>query len=241
MHIDQMLEMFRVRYGRRNQLCFPYGLHELLQLMGQSFAKLNRLIRRNDAPEIVGIRLADAVAWLCAVVNYFDDLPFAEAFIAKYSKMECLRCEERSCTCDPEDRQGTGKILLDAIPSGSHGKTLSWWCHHLDNIFGSRNREEGIYRVVAHLIEEMHEVLLLTSLTVFEPNDLDELEKQFALELADVLAHLIAIANLKKIDLTVTIQSRYGDHCPTCLKASCQCPRLTIVKGETRHIGSVSD
>ena len=86
----------------------------------------------------------------------------------------------------------------------------------------------------------MHEVLLLTGLTVFEPNDLNELERQFAMELADVFANLIAIANLLKIDLVAAIQNRYGDHCPTCQEKYCKCPRLIMVGDEARRIGSVS-
>ena len=152
MHIDQMLGMFRVRYGRRNQLCFPHGLLELILLLGQSIANLNRSIRRNDSVDIIQTRLADAVAWLCAVVNHFDDLPFAEALNAKYGKMECRCCGERSCICDPEDHFEAGEISFEAIPSGNHGKTISWRCHHLGHIFRHRNQAEGIYLGVGQLI-----------------------------------------------------------------------------------------
>ncbi len=240
MHINEMLGLFRERYSRRNRLCFPYGLHELLQLLGQSVAKLNRAIRKNEPPEIFQIRLVDTVAWLCAVVNHFGNLPFAEAFTAKYGGMECFYCGERSCTCDPKDRPEAGEISFETIPLGSQGKTIRQWCHHLDILYGQRNREAGIYPVMVHLIEEMNEVLCLTGITIFEINDLGEFERQFALELADILAHLIAIANLKQIDLTKAIQERYGNYCPECQREFCHCPRLMIAGDRAQRIGSVS-
>src|SRR3989344_7408296 len=154
--------------------------------------------------------------------------------------MECPYCGERTCICDPKDRPEAGRITFETIPAGSHGKSIDWWFHHLDIIFGPRNREEGIYRVVVNLIEEMNEVLSLTSLAIFEINDLEELERQFALELADILAHLIAIANLKKIELALAIQERYGNCCPECKKESCRCPRLMIAGNRAQRISSVS-
>jgi len=218
MNIDQMLEHFKKLYSRRNRLCFPYGLNELLQLMGYSFSKLDRSIRKNNPIEIVSARLADTIAWFCGVVNYFDNLPLALAFAAKYGKTECPYCEVHYCVCDPESRPEPEKIFLQTTTTDKRGRTIDWWCDHLNKIFGQRNREKGIHRILNHLIEEMHEVLLLTGIAAIKPNELKALEEQFAFELADVLAHLMAIKNLelKKIDLSVIIKKCYGHGCPTC-------------------------
>lgn len=236
MHIYQMVDMFHHLYGRRNRLCFPFGLHELLMLMNQSFSELARSLRKNDPPEITGNRLANAVAWFCGVVDYFDDLPFADAFAVKYGKMECPYCQEPYCLCEPDFRPKTSETT--AIVANSNVRPLSWWCHHFDRIYGKRNHDEGIYRIIAHLNEEVQEVLALTPLIAYKLNDLDKLEREFALELADVFAHLIAIANFQKIDLVTAIQRRYGEGCPVCQKKPCQCPRLVIVESGAQRIGS---
>ena len=238
MYLHEVIDLFNRLYGRRNPLCFPYGLHELLMLMSQSFSELARALRKDETPDIIRIRLANAVAWLCGVVNHFDELPFVNAFVSKYGQSKCPYCDETLCLCDPDYRLEPKRILIQEIPPGDRGKTLAEWCHHLDLIFGRRNRDEGMYRVIAHLFEEVSELLDLTGVTIIEPNNLDDLEREFALELVDVLAHLIAIANLQGIDLTVAIQERYGDCCPTCQFRPCRCPRLMIVKDIAQRIGS---
>lgn len=224
MRIDEMLELFEKRYRRRNRLCFPYGLHELLQLMSQSFAELNGSIRQNEAPEIIRTRLAKAVAWFCGVVNHFDDLPLAEALNARYGKMECIDCGERTCVCDREDRPGSGEAPFESILPAEYRKTIDRWGHHLGHLFGRREREMGVHRVAGRFIEEMQRLLLLANRSISKSNDLDELERRFALELAEVLANLIAVANLKKINLTAAIQEHYGRGCPACQRGRCQCP-----------------
>ena len=191
------------------------------------------------SPEIIEVRLANAVAWFCGVVNYFDDLPFTDTFAGKYGKMKCPYCEERYCLCEPGWRPELKNPPFETMTTdGEHKKLLSWWCYHFETMYGKRNQNDGIYRVIAHLTEEVQEVLALTALTAYKPNNLNELEREFALELADVFAHLIAIANFKKVDLAATIEKHYGQGCPICRTKPCQCPRLMIVKDVVQRIGS---
>ena len=238
MYLHEMLGIFHTRYNRRNRLCFPGGLHELIRLFNKKKADLNRSLREDDPPEMISRRLIDVTGWLCAVVNYFDELPFIEAFTMKYGESRCPYCGKTSCGCDPNVRPESPKISFKEMGVAGCGRTIDWWCEHLETIFGKRNQEAGIYRVISHLNEEMEEVIELTGVIAFVPNDLDELERQYALELSDVFAHLIAIANLKEINLTAVLQDRYGESCPTCREKSCLCPRVIVTDEEIRKIGT---
>ena len=51
----------------------------------------------------------------------------------------------------------------------------------------------------------------------------DDRENQIE-EFADVLAWLVTIANVAKIDLTEAITKKYGEGCPGCQKYVCICP-----------------
>jgi len=48
----------------------------------------------------------------------------------------------------------------------------------------------------------------------------EELHEEFA----DVLAWLTTLANIKNVDLTQALATKYGTGCPGCGKLVCQCP-----------------
>ena len=43
-------------------------------------------------------------------------------------------------------------------------------------------------------------------------------------EFADVIAWLVTIANIEKIDLTAALRRKYGSGCPGCNQFICECP-----------------
>ena len=49
-------------------------------------------------------------------------------------------------------------------------------------------------------------------------------QEELALEFADVLAWLTTIANVKGIDLTEAVRTKYGSGCPGCGRFVCICP-----------------
>ena len=49
-------------------------------------------------------------------------------------------------------------------------------------------------------------------------------DEELQAEFADVLAWLVTLANIKKVDLTQAIARKYGSGCPGCGKLICQCP-----------------
>jgi NTP pyrophosphatase (non-canonical NTP hydrolase) len=53
--------------------------------------------------------------------------------------------------------------------------------------------------------------------------DMNEIEKELQLELADCLAWSMAVANFYNIDLQNEVEKRYGDGCRKCEHDTCAC------------------
>ena len=48
-------------------------------------------------------------------------------------------------------------------------------------------------------------------------------DEELALEMADVLAWLVTLANVRRIDLEAAVVAKYGRTCPGCGQIPCQC------------------
>lgn len=52
----------------------------------------------------------------------------------------------------------------------------------------------------------------------------EKAHEELAAEFADVLAWLVTIANIAKVDLTEAVTKKYGSGCPGCQRLICTCP-----------------
>ncbi len=80
--------------------------------------------------------------------------------------------------------------------------------------YGERDRERGLERTFAWLVEEVGEL----SRALFRGDERDR-----RAELADVLAWLTSVADQTGIDLAEAAE-RYADGCPKCGRRPCACP-----------------
>jgi len=78
----------------------------------------------------------------------------------------------------------------------------------------SQRGRSGTYNWLKEEVEELGEAL--------NANDKKALENEFA----DVLAWLVSLANVVKVDLERAAISKYDNECPRCRKALCECPLL---------------
>ena len=90
-------------------------------------------------------------------------------------------------------------MLDPSLRSDLLTKSLHDWQSMLGGLFGISNRAQGLVKVSEHLGKEITELAEAVVLYVASPNDATKLAA--SLECADVLAWLIAIANLLSIDL----------------------------------------
>jgi NTP pyrophosphatase (non-canonical NTP hydrolase) len=175
---------------------------------------------RKDAGEVaVRSALARTVSRVFCIAEHFFDLPLPQVFAEKYLQDCCAYCLTSPCHCperrpEPQLREPTQERTF---------YTLRDIAVHLDFLYGSRNKERGMEYLLNRLFKEVSELISLSMRRWDTGTPLEDIEKSFALELADALAWIISIANFLKIDLQDAFLERYGDGCSKCSKNPCQC------------------
>src|SRR3954466_8169899 len=94
------------------------------------------------------------------------------------------------------------------------GLTLRDLQRLIRDIYGAKDEARGDAGTFLWLTEEFGE--LATALRSGTPDEL-------ALEMADVLAWLATLANIRGIDLDAAVRRKYGASCPGCHAVPCTC------------------
>jgi NTP pyrophosphatase (non-canonical NTP hydrolase) len=94
------------------------------------------------------------------------------------------------------------------------GLTFSAFQRMILQMYGAKDAARGDSVTFLWLTEEFGELA-----TAVRSGDQDEL----AAEMADVLAWLATLANIRGIDLEAAIARKYGDGCPGCGESLCVC------------------
>jgi NTP pyrophosphatase (non-canonical NTP hydrolase) len=94
------------------------------------------------------------------------------------------------------------------------GLTLGAFQRMIGQMYGQKDATRGDAGTFLWLAEEFGE--LATALRSGTPEEL-------ALEMADVLAWLVTLANVRDIDLEAAVIQKYGRACPGCEATPCQC------------------
>lgn len=219
MTLKELQEHFFRLYGRRNRI-FLSSLRERIDFLNLAIGDLQEAIRKEYNPRILGIALARVVSRIFGITENFWSLPFREMMARKYPKRFCSYCRKFPCVC-PERRPGP---ILELVPSKEQlGWSLKDWCQYLNLLYGKRNKIKGIENLTNRLFKEIAELLSLQMMIPNTNDNLDEIEKKFALELSDALAWTIAIANFFKIDIERAVLDRYGKCCWKCQQIPCIC------------------
>jgi len=101
---------------------------------------------------------------------------------------------------------------MSETPTG--GLTLRALQTMILQLYGQKDAERGDAATFLWLTEEFGE--LATALRSGS-------EKELALEMADVLAWLATLANVRGIDLEAAVLEKYGKACPGCDSIPCAC------------------
>jgi NTP pyrophosphatase (non-canonical NTP hydrolase) len=94
------------------------------------------------------------------------------------------------------------------------GLTLAYLQRRIFELYGEKDAARGDMATFVWLAEEFGE--LATALRSGTPEEL-------ALEMADVLAWLATLANIRGVDLEAAVWKKYGLGCPGCGVAPCVC------------------
>ena len=94
------------------------------------------------------------------------------------------------------------------------GLTLGGLQRLIFDLYGAKDAARGDQATFLWLTEEFGE--LATALRAGTPEEL-------ALEMADVLAWLATLANIRGVDLEAAVLRKYGRACPGCGRVPCGC------------------
>lgn len=97
-------------------------------------------------------------------------------------------------------------------PSG--GFTIRALQDRIRELYGVKDEARGDAATFLWLTEEFGE--LATALRNGTPEELGQ-------EMADVLAWLVTLANVRGIDLEAAVWHKYGEVCPGCRSVPCRC------------------
>ena len=92
--------------------------------------------------------------------------------------------------------------------------TLRYLQHRIHDLYGAKDAARGDAATFLWLTEEFGE--LATALR-------SGTQAELALEMADVLAWLATLANIRGVDLDAAVRAKYGDGCPGCAAVPCVC------------------
>lgn len=98
--------------------------------------------------------------------------------------------------------------------SNTSGLTLRGLQSRIASLYGPKDAARGDLATFLWLTEEFGELA-----TALRSGTDDEL----ALEMADVLAWLATLANIRGIDLEAAVDRKYGQGCPGCGRVPCAC------------------
>jgi NTP pyrophosphatase (non-canonical NTP hydrolase) len=101
---------------------------------------------------------------------------------------------------------------MDEVPPG--GLTLGALQRLIRNLYGAKDEARGDAATFLWLTEEFGELA-----SALRAGSIEEL----ALEMADVLAWLATLANIRGIDLEAAVLRKYGHDCPGCRATPCVC------------------
>src|SRR3954471_21560826 len=96
----------------------------------------------------------------------------------------------------------------------TNGLTLGALQQMIRQMYGAKDEARGDAATFLWLTEEFGE--LATALRSGS-------EEELAMEMADVLAWLVTLANIRGVDLETAVMKKYGVACPGCRAVPCAC------------------
>lgn len=94
------------------------------------------------------------------------------------------------------------------------GLTLRELQRRIFELYGQKDAARGDAATFLWLVEEVGE--LATALR-------SGTQEELGLEMADVLAWLATLANVRGVDLETAVERKYGAGCPGCGRVPCEC------------------
>lgn len=233
MEIGEWQSHLRDLYGRRNA-AFVSNRSRLISYLSVSIGNLAKGYRKAWPKPELELAASSVFGWTMAVANSFEGLPLQRAMGFKWGGRRCVYCDQNPCGC-VEDRPAMNRVFDPANKNNNYSWPLSNFQLALREKYLGRNQALGLPYAFGRLFEELGEVTALDAEVAIDQPTVEEIEREYALELADILGWLLSICNLLEIDLETAILKAYGQSCVECAKQPCVCGKLTLQQGRFRR------
>jgi len=214
-----MEHSFRL-YGRRNRLFF-WGTIDRVVFLNIAVGDLQDAIRKGKDVVVIGDMLGRITSRVFCVAEAFKELPLVKVMARKYPLSHCTYCGKLPCQCS--EQRPEYKLVESAAPEQMEW-SLHEWCAGFAALYGEQNKKKDVEILVNRLFKEVVELFSVQARIETLDGSLAQVEEEIALELSDVLAWTIAIANFYGIDLEGNFLARYGNGCMRCGRTDeCEC------------------
>lgn len=205
-------------YGEAHQYHFT-SHHQRITHLNIGVRALRNVARGKIEALTLPQAIARCIGRTIYVSHLFTGLPLSQALISKYGN-GCRYCLQRICICKNESRP---EPQLSEIV-GSTNVSFRAVAQHLNETYGEKNAKQGITWTLDRLSDEITELYELEERLNKGCLPVSDARIRFADELSDVLAWIIAVANVRAIDICQALQERYGNGCHRCRNIPCFCP-----------------
>lgn len=219
MNLKQLIDHARRVYGRRNSVHFR-GTPDRIGFLLVATGDLHDAIKKRMKKAVIAHMLGRVVSRIFCVIDAYKVLPLVEIMARKYPLTHCTYCHKCPCKCG---KKRPDYVLMKKPSSEQLKWSLKEWCTAFNRMYGRKNEKCDAEILLLRLYKEITELLAIASRPETIRGDLLDGEREIALEIADILAWTIAIANHFGIDLESQYLKLYGDGCPNCHGSECHC------------------
>ena len=200
-------------YGPRNQSRSPEEIW--LHLVGRAGILAEALRKEVEARKIAE-HLCHIFAWLCAFANK-SEIQLSQVVWNKYPG-RCPYCLAfKNCVCIGSSKKRKIDWDQQSLQWGRDQSSCYWftqWQEMFRKVYGNVNRVIPRFQVGFHLLEEIGETARVI---------LQKEETELTLEVADVFAWTMGLANKLRVDLNEHLWRMFQKGCPFCHNEVCQC------------------
>lgn len=214
-------EHFSDIYSDRNSIYLSSRI-DRIELFEKAIADLSRA-RRDGSKNLIRQSLGSLAARAFAIPHQMSGVAISNGMEIKFPKDGCAYCQHDVCICG--ETRPNPEIDFTK-PLTRKNWSIEDWQNMLGLRYGNVNQIRGTEAVILRLSNEVMEVRSLEKLLPAMP--IQEIRQEYSLEIADLMAWIMASASMLEESLQDCVVERYSNGCPTCMMAKCVCTQTRV-------------
>ncbi len=189
--LEEWLTKFGRIYGKR------HDKHTTEYMISRLVEEVAELVSPMESRGDLGPGLADVFSWTCSLA-YKLNVDLAALTWQKYGKNP------------PKLESFHGSLALNEF---SQPQSLKEWQSFVSKLYRQENATLSPMNALVALMKDVGDLAMLNRKRA--PSD------QTTSKLAAILAWTLTLSQLLKLDLSEVVYAKYDDHCPVCLRVTC--------------------